>query len=127
MDLKVALLFLFVCIPLRCLLVYIAKTRPNYLVFMGIIALIQAIGFMYFHVSGTRPTGIETGGKRIWWDQLRIAHSINYFIFAYLAFFNKKIAYIPLLIDVIIGITAWLIHYYKENKYIFIRYKFKIP
>merc|ERR1712062_612453 len=89
---------------------YAAKTYTKHLQLMGLIALIPAIGFMHIYFTGSRPVGLETGGKPIWWNDLRPVHAINYFAFSYLAFMKNKCAYIPLAIDVFIGLFAWLVN-----------------
>jgi hypothetical protein len=118
---KRVLLFLFGCIGLRSYLVYLAKTlSDNYLQIMGFISLIPAIGFMYIFLTGSRQTGAEVFGDKIWWNNLRPVHSFLYFCFAYFAI-NKvnTIAWKFLLADVILGFTAFSIHHYKAGSKIF--------
>ena len=115
--LKRILLFLFGCITVRLLLVYLAKTLPSkYLKYMGYIALIPAIGFAYIFITGSRKTGAEVFGDKIWWNNLRPVHSLLYFIFAYLAINASTKAFIPLLIDVIIGLVSFLVYHLYSNK-----------
>ena len=110
--LKRILLFLFGCITVRVLLVYLAKTlSTKYLKYMGYLALIPAIGFAYIFITGSRKTGAEVFGDKIWWNNLRPVHSLLYFTFAYLAINSSKKAYIPLLIDVIIGLVAFSVYH----------------
>ena len=53
------LLFLGGCIPLRLLLVYIAKNIPlEYLPYMGLVTLLPAFGFIYLYLSGQRTVGL---------------------------------------------------------------------
>ena len=53
-------LFLFGCIGVRSLFVYIAKTtNVQYLPYLGYLALLPAIGFSYIYLTGTRQTGAE--------------------------------------------------------------------
>ena len=115
--LKRILIFLFGCITVRLLLVYLAKTLPTkYLKYMGYIALIPAIGFAYIFITGSRKTGAEVFGDKIWWNNLRPVHSLLYFIFAYLAINASTKAFIPLLIDVIIGLVSFLVYHLYSNK-----------
>ena len=59
-------LFLVGCIGIRSLFVIIAKyINASYL------ALLPAIGFMYIYLTGSRKTGPETFGEKIWWNNLR--------------------------------------------------------
>ena len=83
---------------------------------MGYIALIPAIGFAYIFITGSRKTGAEVFGDKIWWNNLRPVHSLLYFIFAYLAINASTKAYIPLLIDVIIGLVSFLVYHLYSNK-----------
>ena len=101
------LLFLFGCITIRLLFVIIAKNiDKKYLPSLGLLALIPFIGFTYIYANNLRKTGIETGGNEIWWDNLRPIHASLYYIFAVMAFRKQHFAYVPLLIDVILGFVA---------------------
>ena len=74
------LMFLIGCIGVRTLFVIIAKyINTKYFKYLGYIALLPAIGFMYIYLTGSRKTGAETFGEKIWWNDLRPIHSI--FIF----------------------------------------------
>lgn len=109
---KRILLFLVGCIGTRILLVYIAKTiNPKYLPIMGAIALLPAIGFSYLFITGGRKTGPEVFGGKIWWNFLRPFHALLYFAFAISAMQKKRWSWVFLLIDVIFGLTAFLIHH----------------
>jgi hypothetical protein len=110
---KRMLMFLIGCIGLRSLLVVIAKTiNTTYLTYFGYLALLPAIGFMYIYLTGSRKTGPETLGEKIWWNKLRPLHSILYFLFAYNAIQGNKQAWIYLLVDVLIGLISFLIYHY---------------
>lgn len=111
------LLFLFGCIGVRSLFVYIAKNvNTQFLMYMGYLALIPAFGFIYLYISGSRQTGVEVFGEKIWWNNLRPIHGILYFLFAYNAIIGNKNAWIYLLIDVILGLISFLIfHLYNGD------------
>tara|TARA_B110000037_G_C17083386_1_gene490934 strand:+ start:804 stop:1196 length:393 start_codon:yes stop_codon:yes gene_type:complete len=110
------LLFLIGCIGIRLLLVYISKTISiKYLPYLGYIAFLPMIGFIYLYVSGSRKTGAEVFGDKIWWNNLRPIHALFYGIFAYNAIHKNKDSWVFLLIDVIIGIIAFLGHHYMAN------------
>ena len=112
------LLFLFGCIGIRSLIVYIAKNvSTQLLMYMGYLALIPAIGFIYLFFSGSRQTGTEVFGDKIWWNNLRPIHSILYFVFAYNAINGNKMAWIYLLIDVIFGLISFLGHHFYSGDY----------
>ena len=105
-------LFLSGCLTLRLFIAYIAKIiNIKYLPILGVIALIPAFGFIYYYFSNTRTTGPETFGEKIWWNNIRILHFICYLTFAILACCKNNYAWIALLIDVLIGLAAVLIHH----------------
>ena len=105
-------MFLVGCIGVRALLVIIAKyINIQYLKYLGYLALVPAIGFMYIFISGTRNTGAEVFGGKIWWNNLRPIHSILYFLFAYNAIMGNRDAWIFLLVDVLFGLTSFLIYH----------------
>ena len=107
------LMFLIGCIGVRTLFVIIAKyINTKYLKYLGYIALLPAIGFMYIYLTGSRKTGAETFGEKIWWNDLRPIHSILYFLFAYNAILGNTYALIYLLVDVLFGLISFLIHHY---------------
>ena len=107
------LLFLFGCIGTRSLLVYIAKNlSKQYLFYLGWLTLIPATGFMYIFLTGTRQTGAEVFGDKIWWNDLRPLHSLLYFVFSYNAIMGNMNAWIYLLVDVIIGLISFLSYHY---------------
>jgi hypothetical protein len=107
------LLFLFGCIGTRSLLVYIAKNlSKQYLFYLGWLTLIPATGFMYIFLTGTRQTGAEVFGDKIWWNDLRPLHSLLYFVFSYNAIMGNMNAWVYLLVDVIIGLISFLSYHY---------------
>ena len=117
---KRILMFLIGCIGVRVLFVIIAKyINIKYLKYLGYLALLPAIGFIYIYLTGSRKTGSETFGAKIWWNHLRPVHSILYFLFAYNAIIGNKKSWIYLLADVIIGLTSFLIYHYSNNNFSF--------
>lgn len=112
------LLFIFGCILTRLLIVYIVKKTPkNLLPYLGLLGLIPGIGFLVIYFGKYRKTGGETFGEKIWWNNLRPIHSLLYLIFVYLALNKNKNSYIPLLIDVIFGLVAFIIYHYMNNNF----------
>lgn len=112
------LLFLFGCIPTRLAFVYIAKNASlQYLPLLGYLALMPAIGFIYIYLSGSRKTGPEVFGDKIWWNNLRPIHAIFYLLFAYNAINKQSSAWIYLLYDVIVGLFSFLIFHYINNDF----------
>ena len=112
------LAFLLLCIPIRLTFVYLAKTLDKkYLPYLGYLALLPAIGFAYIFIFGKRKTGPETFGEKIWWNDVRPIHSIIYFLFAFLAISKSDNAYIPLAIDVIIGLSGFLLYHSNSGSF----------
>jgi hypothetical protein len=112
------LLFLIGCIGTRSLFVYISKNmNSEYLPLLGYLAILPAIGFLYIYFTGSRKTGAEVFGEKIWWNNLRPIHAILYGLFAYNAINKKSYSWIFLLIDVIIGLISFLLHHYLEGNF----------
>ncbi len=112
------LLFLIGCIGTRLLLVYIAKNiNTTLLKYMGYLLLIPALGFFYIYLTNSRKTGAEVFGNKIWWNHLRPVHGLFYLLFAYNAIHGNKNAWIYLLIDVIFGLSAFLIHHFINGSF----------
>ena len=113
------LLFLIGCIGIRSLFVVIAKyINAKYLKYLGYVALLPAIGFMYIYLTGSRKTGAEVFGEKIWWNNLRPIHSILYFLFAYNAIIGNKQSWIYLLVDVLFGLVSFLLHHYVNGNFV---------
>jgi hypothetical protein len=112
------LLFLCGCIPVRLLIVYLAKNSPvHYLPILGYIALIPAIAFAYLFFSGARTTGPETFGDKIWWNNVRPIHSLLYFLFAFNAIKKNSKAWVYLLYDVIVGLVSFVVYHNNNNDF----------
>ena len=83
---------------------------------MGILALIPAIGFITIYLLDLRKKGAEVFESKIWWNDLRPIHGILYLLFAIYAIKKEQnYAWIPLLIDVTIGLTAFLYYHYTSG------------
>jgi len=100
------IIFLSVCIVIRSLFVYIAKTiDKKHLPKLGYIALIMGTGFIYTYIINRKVGGF---GQKIWWNYLRPVHAFLYLSFGILAIQKNNNAYIALLIDVIIGLIGFI-------------------
>jgi len=107
------ILFLIGCIGTRLLLVYIAKNASiEILKYLGYLSLIPAFGFFYFYLTGSRKTGAEVFGDKIWWNNLRPLHGLLYILFSYNAINGNKYSWIYLLVDVLFGLINFLIHHF---------------
>ena len=112
------LLFLFGCITARLFIVYLVKNvGTKYLPFLGIFGLAISAGLFYYFFSGTRKTGPETFHTEIWWNKLRPIHATLYLLFAISAFCSYEKSWIFLLIDVIIGLIAFLLYHYRNGDF----------
>jgi hypothetical protein len=107
------LLFLFGCIGSRLLLVYIAKNIDiKLLKYMGYLLLLPAFGFFYIYLTGTRKTGAEVFGDKIWWNDLRPIHGLLYLLFSYNAINGNRNAWIYLFVDVLFGLASFLTYHF---------------
>jgi len=105
-------LFLVGCMSARLLLTYLAKiANRKWLKFMGYVAILPAIGFMYLYLSGTRNK-LGAFGEKIWWNSLRPVHASLYGLFAYFAITGNRNAWIFLLVDSVIGLVGFLRAHY---------------
>jgi hypothetical protein len=112
------ILFLIGCIGTRMLFVYLAKNaNKTYLKYMGYLSIFPAVGFIYLFLTGSRKTGPEVFGDKIWWNDLRPVHVLLYLLFAYNAIKGNDFAWLYLLIDGIIGLIAFLLFHYKNNNF----------
>ncbi len=111
-------LFLIGCIGTRTFIAYVAKTiNIQYLPYMGFIALIIAFGFAFIYLTGSRKTGGEVFGEQIWWNDLRPVHSALYFLFALYAIQKRYFAWMFLVIDVILGLAAFLMFHWTNGDF----------
>jgi hypothetical protein len=102
-------LFLFGCIGARLLLTYFAKLQMSV---MPYAAILISLGFLYIYFTGSRKTGIETGGKLIWWNYLRPFHAFMYGSYAYMALIGRTDAWQILFADTVVGLLVFLQHHY---------------
>ena len=111
-------LFLLGCIVVRSLFVIIAKfINKKYLPYLGLLALLPAIGFIVVYLGDYRKTGGEVFGEKIWWNNLRPVHASLYILFSLLALKKNDYAWVPLLIDVLIGLFSFLLYHYQIIKF----------
>jgi hypothetical protein len=102
------------CVLVRLsLAILVSKLSGTYLKVLGIMTLIPALGFYVIYFTGSRKIGMEVSAedKKIWWNNLRVIHGSLYLIFSIGAFLGYNLWYI-LLIDVSLGLGAYLQNYY---------------
>lgn len=112
------LLFFFGCIVIRLTFVYLSKTYTEYLPFFGILGLFAVIGWvniLFFKKKDYIEP--EIFGDKIWWNDMRPVHMVLFLIFTILALQKNKSAWIFLLIDTIIGLSAFLIYHYNAGDF----------
>ena len=102
--------FLLGCFPTRLILAFMAYMIPlRFLPILGILVGIMAMGFFYNYLFSKSLVGFF-GGK-VWWEHLRLVHSLTLGLFSYLAITQNKRAYSILVIDAFIGLGAFLLKY----------------
>ena len=113
-----ALTFFLGCLGARLAIAVAAfYARPKWLRVMGMAALVLACSWVYIYLFDARPFGREAGGlgsglQRIWWNNLRPLHAGLYFAFAVMAIKKNHYAYRVILLDTLVGLIAWLRHYW---------------
>ena len=113
LDTKRIILFLGLCIPIRISFIFLAKNiTKDYLKYLSLPALILAFGFISIYILDLRKTGIEVGNSKIWWNDLRPIHGLLYLLFAIYAYKENDYSYIPLILDVILGVISFFIYHF---------------
>lgn len=105
--------FILLCILIRFIFAFITKIiNKKYLPLLSIPTFIISIVFLYefFNYSDIK---FNKGffGNKVWWNNNRVIHSINYLLFSILAFNKNNNAWLFLFIDAIFG-TIFLITKY---------------
>ena len=102
-------LFLFLCIPIRLYIAYIPQVlSKNYFVYFAIIIGLMGLGTLTLAFTNSRLNAPEGGGKT-WWASYRFIHGMLLMTAFIYLMKGKKQATIPLLLDVMIGITLFFI------------------
>lgn len=108
--------FLFLCIGSRLSFTILSAISSGwFLRVLGIIAVFPVLGWFYIIFIGKRDTGLEVFGEQIWWKNFRPLHMFLWAFFAYLAITGNRRAWIVLLIDTFIGLSAFLLHHQSEG------------
>ena len=101
-------LFLLGCIPLRLIIailpIYLDK---SYLLYYGLLLSLPMFGFFYLYFNNLRLNASESGGMT-WWSEFRLLHASLYMCAVIYAFQGKRTAWIPLMLDVVIGMLLFL-------------------
>ena len=112
------IMFIFGCMVARVSLVLLAKNvSPKYLLLLGFLCLLPALGFLTIYLGDLRKTGIEVNGSEIWWNELRPVHAVMYLLFVIYAIKKKDFAWIILLLDVCIGVIAFIMYHGQSGNF----------
>lgn len=79
---------------------------------MGILFAIIGITMIGLFATGSRKTGPEVFGDKIWWNKYRPVHGALYLWFAYLATHNQPYAWQVLAFDTTFGLYLFLANRY---------------
>jgi|TARA_B110000967_G_C18600121_1_gene418787 hypothetical protein len=108
---KRTLLFLLACIPARIILALLPLyIESSYLPYYGLLLLIPTLGFLYLYFNNLRLNAVEAGGHT-WWADYRLIHGLLYLCASIYALQEKILAWIPLTIDVVLGLVLFIIRY----------------
>ena len=99
-------MFFAMCIPTRIFIALVAsQIRPEIAVPL---TLITGLALLRLHLSPSlRPTGTETLGRPIWWNDMRAIHAALWIGFAVAALMGYDWAWKLLAIDVIVGLVSF--------------------
>lgn len=102
--------FLFACVPTRlAIAIALLYVPQSFLMPLATLAAIVALTFMTIFAFGLRKTGLETGGKPIWWNDKRPIHAFMYAAIAYALYTNqRKLAATILMFDTLLGLIFFL-------------------
>lgn len=110
--------FLFFCIGSRLSFTILSAIASGWFIrVLGMIAIFPVLGWFYIIFVGKRDTGLEVFGEQIWWKNFRPLHMFLWAFFAYLAITGNRKAWVVLLIDTFIGLSAFLLHHRSEGNF----------
>ena len=115
-------LFWTVCIPIRIALVVLVYTRifTNFLVAIGLACI--GISFITVYAFKLRMNAPESSRTTTWWHKYRVYHGALYILSSILCLFDQRFAAIPLVIDVILGISLQIFANNGWYDFIFVRH-----
>lgn len=107
-DKERILYFIFGCIALRLVLAYLPLyLSKKWLPKLGVLTFIIGISFLYLYFTNGRMNAPEGGGVT-WWANYRLLHGFLYITASIYLFQSKKVAWIPLMIDVLFGLIMFI-------------------
>jgi len=110
--------FLLGCIPLRIVIsilpLYLDK---SWLPYYGALIFIMSMSFLYLYFGNLRLNAFEAGGQT-WWSEYRLLHGVLYLAGAVYLFQQKRTAYLPLSIDVLVGLGVFVKHHFQQGDFV---------
>jgi len=103
--------FLFGCITLRTIIAILPIYLPyEWFPYLGTILLAIGTTFIYLYFNNLRLYAPEGGGIT-WWANFRLLHGALYLVAAHYLLQKQRIAWIPLTMDVILGLLLFLFNH----------------
>lgn len=103
-------LFLFGCITARIGLVLLAyKLNKKNLPYLGVLLALIGVSFLYLFFTKSRMKAPEAKGYT-WWANYRLLHGMLYLTASIYALRGENMAWIPLLIDISVGVILFTEH-----------------
>lgn len=106
------LVYFGVCLIARAMWASVVRRTPAHrLPWVGAVALVPALGFLTLYLTNRRLGAVTETGPHcaVWWHALRPVHGVLYLLTAVYAFRQQtEWAYVPLAIDVCVGLVAGL-------------------
>lgn len=118
MDSRRILYFLGLCITSRTLITWLSYKYPQMVKPYTWLGLLPVIGWLYIYFVSGRDTGPEVFGGKIWWNELRIPHAMLWSLFVLYSQKDKSYAWVPLALDTVMGLAAWLNMVFSSSSYL---------
>jgi hypothetical protein len=102
------LYFLIGCMGIRSIIAILPLYIPKkWLPVLGLLILVIGVSFLYLYFSNGRMDAPEGGGVT-WWANYRLIHGLLYLCASIYLIQQKRLAWIPLTIDVLLGFILFL-------------------
>ena len=102
------LYFLIGCMGIRSIIAILPLYIPKkWLPVLGLLILVIGVSFLYLYFSNGRMDAHEGGGVT-WWANYRLIHGLLYLCASIYLIQQKRLAWIPLTIDVLLGFILFL-------------------
>jgi len=105
------LLFWLCCIPMRLLIVWYTKNYPSKNT--GYLLSVISFSFLYLYFNNLRLRAAESSTGTTWWAPYRLIHGLLYLAAAIYMFREKQYGWVPLLMDVLLGLFIKSLFYIK--------------